>query len=142
MVADLIQVEYGKEIALETALGSALQNLVISHDRYARAAIDFLKRHSQGRATFLPLNLIEQPPDRLDGVRNILAQHGCKPATDAVRYDRKYQAVVYHLLGNAIIARIYQPLLRSPKTGKDFAWSPSTVIWSLRVGPLPWKDGA
>ncbi|HEY8344547.1 MAG TPA: chromosome segregation protein SMC [Bacillota bacterium] len=121
VVADLIQVEYGKEIALETALGSALQNLVISHDRYARAAIDFLKRHSLGRATFLPLNLIEQPPDRLDGVREILVQHGCKPATDAVRYDRKYQAVVYHLLGNTIIAPdLSAAVAVTQKTGKKF----------------------
>lgn len=121
VIADLIRVEHGKEIALETALGSALQNLVISHDRYARAAIDFLKRHSLGRATFLPLNLIEQPPDRLSGFRDILGHYACKPATDTVRYDQKYQAVIFHLLGNTIIAPDLQAAVAvAQKTGKRF----------------------
>jgi len=121
VVADLIQVHHGYEVALETALGATLQNLVISHDRYARAAIDFLKRHSLGRATFLPLNLIDNPPDRLSGIKKLLAQYKCIPATDGVKYDSRYEAIIFHLLGNTILAPdLAAAVSVTEKTGKRF----------------------
>lgn len=104
IVADLIKVKPGYEIALEVALGSSLQNLVISHDRFAREAIKYLKAHSLGRATFFPLNLIDPPPNRLDSVREILTQFRCLPAASAVTYQPQYQGVILQLLGRTIIA--------------------------------------
>ena len=58
LVAELITVKAGYEVALEVALGSALQFVVIEEDRQAQAAIAYLKRSGRGRATFLPLNLV------------------------------------------------------------------------------------
>ena len=80
IIADLIRPEPGYELALEVALGSALQNLVITHHRYAGQAIAYLKKHRLGRATFLPLNLIEGKPDRFQGYQSILAQYNARPA--------------------------------------------------------------
>ena len=54
IIADIIRPEPGYELALEVALGSALQNLVITHHRHAGQAINYLKQNRLGRATFLP----------------------------------------------------------------------------------------
>ena len=104
IIADLIRPAPGYELALEVALGSALQNLVITHHRYAGQAINYLKQNRLGRATFLPLNLIEGKPDRFREYESILAQYNSKPATDTVSYDRQYQAVVSHLLSSTLVA--------------------------------------
>lgn len=121
VVANLIKVERGYEVALEVALGSALQYLVITHDRYAREAIEYLKKYSAGRATFLSLNLIDAPPDRLSGLEALLAQHGCRPATEVVSYDHRYQAVVSHLLSGTIIApNLAAAVTVAEKTGKKY----------------------
>lgn len=104
VVADLIKVEKGYELALEVALGSAMQFVVINNDKAARAAIEYLKRYSLGRVTFLPLNLIDSRADRFQGLEGLFAQYDCRPATSVLRFDRSYQAVVFHLLGGTIIA--------------------------------------
>ena len=70
IVADLIKAEQGFELALDVAMGAAQQYLVITHDRDARQAIAYLKQNSLGRATFLPLNLIDEKKDRLTEVRD------------------------------------------------------------------------
>ena len=59
VVADLIQVEKDYEIAIETALGGSIQNIVTDHEQTAKQMIEFLKRNRYGRATFLPLTSIE-----------------------------------------------------------------------------------
>ena len=58
LVAELISVKAGYEVALEIALGSALQFVVLEDDAQAQAAIAYLKRSGRGRATFLPLNMV------------------------------------------------------------------------------------
>jgi chromosome segregation protein len=104
VVADLIRPERGCELALEVALGSALQNIVINHHRHAGQAITYLKQNKLGRATFLPLNLIEMKAERLADYKALLTQYNSRPATEVVFYDQKYQAVVSHLLSSTIIA--------------------------------------
>ncbi|MBM6901057.1 chromosome segregation protein SMC, partial [Gemmiger formicilis] len=54
-VAGILTVQKGYEVAIETALGFALQNIVVEDQGCARAAIAFLKEERAGRATFLPL---------------------------------------------------------------------------------------
>lgn len=121
VVADLIRPEPGYELALEVALGSALQNLVITHHRHAGQAIEYLKQHRLGRATFLPLNLIEGKPDRFGEYKSILAQYNSRPATETVSYDRQYQAVVSHLLSGTLIAPDFKTAVAvAEKTGKQF----------------------
>ena len=55
VVADIIHVEKNYEIAIETALGGSIQNIVTDNEDTAKSMIDFLKRNKFGRATFLPL---------------------------------------------------------------------------------------
>ena len=55
VVADIIKVEQEYEIAIETALGGSIQNIVTDNENTAKRMIEFLKRNKFGRATFLPL---------------------------------------------------------------------------------------
>ena len=60
VVADIIHVEKNYEIAIETALGGSIQNIVTDNEQTAKEMIEFLKKNRYGRATFLPLNSISQ----------------------------------------------------------------------------------
>ena len=57
-LSKLIHVEDQYTTAIETALGAAMQNLVVSSEEDGKAAIQMLKRRDGGRATFLPLTTI------------------------------------------------------------------------------------
>ena len=105
----------------KSLLGSALQNLVINHHRHAGQAIAYLKQHRLGRATFLPLNLIEGKTDRFNEFKTLLTQFNSKPATEAVFYEKPYQAVVSYLLSGTLIAPDLETAVElAEKTGKRF----------------------
>jgi len=105
-VAELIQVPQHIETAVETALGGALQHIVMQNEKSARVAISYLKQRQLGRATFLPLDVIRgrhlSEQDRrvfsqLDGFVGI--------AADLVSCKDTYREIVYNLLGNVLLAQ-------------------------------------
>ena len=96
-VAGILTVRKGYEVAIETALGFALQNIVVEDQQAARAAIGFLKDERAGRATFLPLDTVQGSrfTGRLTGTAEV--------AADFVETDEKYQHIVDNLLGRIIV---------------------------------------
>jgi chromosome segregation protein len=104
VVADLIKVKPGMELALETALGSALQNVVILHDRAAQEAIAYLKRQGKGRATFLPLNQVRAAESRLARFQADFTRCGAQPALALLEFDPQYQQIFNYLLNQVIVA--------------------------------------
>ena len=58
VVADIIHVQKDYEVAIETALGGSIQNIVTDNEQTAKRMIGFLKKNRYGRATFLPLSNI------------------------------------------------------------------------------------
>ena len=56
VVADIIKVDKKYEVAIETALGGNIQNIVTDTETTAKDTIEYLKKHRFGRATFLPLS--------------------------------------------------------------------------------------
>ena len=54
VVADIVKVEKEYEIAVETALGGSIQNIVTDNEETAKRMIQYLKQNKFGRATFLP----------------------------------------------------------------------------------------
>ncbi|CAH1197883.1 Chromosome partition protein Smc [Paenibacillus plantiphilus] len=104
-VAELVRVPEKVELAVETALGGALQHVVMHDERSARAAIAFLKQRQLGRATFLPLDVIrgrnipEQDKRVIAGIEGFVGV-----AADLVTCDSAYKSIVDNLLGNVIIA--------------------------------------
>ena len=96
-VAGILTVRKGYETAIETALGFALQNIVVEDERCARAAITFLKEERAGRATFLPLDTVQghRFTGRLTGTAEV--------AADLVEADERYRNIVDNLLGRIIV---------------------------------------
>ena len=96
-VAGILSVRKGYEIAIETALGFALQNIVVQDQGCARAAITFLKEERAGRATFLPLDTVQGSRfnGRLTGTAEV--------AADLVETAPQYQHIIDNLLGRIIV---------------------------------------
>ena len=96
-VGTVLTVEPGYEIAIETALGFAMQNIVVEGETSAKAAIAFLRDTKSGRATFLPLDTVQG--SRFSGP----LPAGARVAADLVQADTRYAAVVDNLLGRIIV---------------------------------------
>src|SRR5690606_12130999 len=108
-IAELIQVDKSYSVAIDIALGASLQHIVVKNEEAARAAIQFLKTNRSGRATFLPMTVIqpkEIPSHLINQIQNNPAFVGI--AANLVSFDGKYSNIIHHLLGNVIIAKDLQ----------------------------------
>ena len=96
-VSAILQVEPGREVAIETALGGALQNIVVENEAAAKAGIALLRSENAGRATFLPLDTVQpgQFRGRLSGSARL--------ASSLVQADARYSNIVSNLLGRIIV---------------------------------------
>ena len=103
VVADIIKVEKKYEIAIETALGGSIQNIVTSDEETAKQMIAYLKQNKYGRATFLPLTAIRGGQDiaRPEALR----EKGVIGTADKlVTVDEKFRKLSEHLLGRTLVA--------------------------------------
>ena len=96
-VSAILKVEPGCEVAVETALGAALQNIVVENEAAAKAAIALLRSDNAGRATFLPLDTVQPGVfrGRLSGTARL--------ASSLVQADARYDNIVSNLLGRIIV---------------------------------------
>jgi chromosome segregation protein SMC len=96
-VSTILKVESGCEVAIETALGGALQNIVVENEAAAKAAIALLRNDHAGRATFLPLDTVQPGVfrGRLSGTARL--------ASALVQADPRYENIVSNLLGRIIV---------------------------------------
>ena len=102
VVADLIQVEKDYEVAIETALGGSIQNIVTDSEQTAKQMITFLKKNRYGRATFLPLTSVRGRGDF--GPKEALGEPGVLGiASELVAVDGKYENLVRYLLGRTLV---------------------------------------
>ena len=100
-VGSLLTVDEGLETAIETALGAAIQNIVVDDERSAKAAIGLLRDERAGRATFLPLDTVSA---RRFENREVLGDPGVVGvASELVSCDERYRPAVDSLLGNVLI---------------------------------------
>jgi chromosome segregation protein len=104
-VANLLVVQSSFEVAIETSLGAALQNLVVGSEADARAAIAYLKQRQSGRATFMPLDVIKPRRISAEEERTARSHPDCIGiAAELVVVDQAYESVLWHLLGNVLVA--------------------------------------
>ena len=101
-IASLMQVDEAYTVAIETALGAGMQNIVVDREEDAKRAIQFLKQRDGGRATFLPLTAIRGEELRERGVENEFGFVGL--ASRLVRSDASYQGIFQNLLGRTVVA--------------------------------------
>ena len=102
VVADIIHVSKEYEIAIETALGGSISNIVTDNEQTAKSMIQFLKKNRFGRATFLPLTSIRgrraENADRICGEEGVIGL-----ASDLIRVDSQFGHLADYLLGRVFI---------------------------------------
>ena len=104
VVADIIKVEKEYEIAIETALGGSIQNIVTDNEDTAKRMIAYLKQNKFGRATFLPLTSMNGG----QGIRQkeALSEPGVIGlAHTLVTVEKRFQGLAENLLGRTIVVR-------------------------------------
>ena len=118
-VAELLRVPDEYTVAIEIALGGAMQNIVVERAEDGKRAIEYLKRRDGGRATFLPVSevrpgyLKERNLDREPGFVGI--------GNQLIQYDSKYDNVFSNLLGRVVICdKIDSAIAMARKFGHSF----------------------
>ena len=101
-VSMLIRTEDRYTVAVEIALGSAMQQIVMDDEQSAKAAIAYLKRSDSGRATFLPLNVIRGKALSEPGLESCRGFVGV--ASALVSCEARYNEILQNLLGKTVIA--------------------------------------
>jgi len=100
-VAQLINVDSKYSIAIETALGGALQNVIVENEETAKRCINLLKQQNSGRATFLPMTSVK---GYVLNENNLDMQEGfIAIASELVKYDKEYAGIISSILGRIVI---------------------------------------
>ncbi len=101
-VSQLIRTEDRYTVAVEIALGGALQQIVVGNEQDGKAVLAFLKRTGGGRTTVLPISVIKGRTLQENGVEKCRGYVGL--ASQLVKYEKTYQGIIENLLGRIVIA--------------------------------------
>ena len=114
VVADLISTKKKYEIAIETALGGSIRNIITDNENTAKYYIEFLKQNKYGRATFLPLTNVRP---RRNAVREeVLSEEGVIGlASDLTTCAEIYADLRSQLLGRTIVVDTIDHAIRLGK---------------------------
>ena len=119
VVADLIQTSKQYELAVETALGGSIQNIVTSDEQTAKRMIAFLKENRFGRATFLPLTAMKNSRGLKE--RSVLDEPGVIGlASDIVTCEDRFRDLVQNLLGRTVVI---ENIDRAVETARRYHYS-------------------
>jgi len=101
-VSRLIRTDDEFTVAMEIAMGGALQQIVVDSESDAKAAMAYLKRTGGGRATFLPISVIKGKLLSESGLEGCRGYVGI--ASELIRSESRYRGIVENLLGRTVIA--------------------------------------
>lgn len=101
-VAQNTGVEQKYALAVETALGGAMQNIIVENEETAKQCINFLREQKGGRATFLPVTSVKGRELNEQGLENCTGFEAV--ASHIVTYDPKFSGIMSSLLGRTVIA--------------------------------------
>ena len=103
LIADVVSTDREYEVAIETAFGGAMQNVITATREDAQALILYLKNNRAGQVTFLPVDAL-RPRYENEQIKSARREPGAVGfAIDLVSYDKKYENVIHNLLGNTLI---------------------------------------
>ncbi len=100
-ISKLISVDKKYSVAIETALGNAIQNIIVDTEADAKRAINYLKINNAGRATFLPISSIYAREFRENDFDDIYGFVGV--ASELVSVDKKYESIIKYLLAGTVV---------------------------------------
>lgn len=116
VLGEIFKVEKRFETAIEIALGGAISNIITEDENIAKLLIDYLKKNSLGRATFLPLNIIKGNRVNVSSeIKNVKGYLGI--ASDLISFDSKFREIMDYSLGKTIIAETMDDALKISKLG-------------------------
>ncbi|MBE6739685.1 MAG: chromosome segregation protein SMC [Ruminococcaceae bacterium] len=121
-VSKIITVEKQYSVAIETALGSTIQQIVCDSENDAKRAIEMLKSTGGGRATFLPISSIRSREFKETGFEDMYGYIGLAP--DLIKCDEQYKEIIKYLLGNTVVC---EDLDSAVKISKKFGYRLKTV---------------
>ena len=101
VVADIVRASKKYEVAIETALGGRIQNVVIDSENTAKVLIDYLKKNKFGRATFLPLSAMRN--NTFSNTEFLKEKGVVGIASELVEYDSVYKSLIGSLLGRIVV---------------------------------------
>ncbi len=114
-IADAIKAPKELELAIETALGGNLNNLICPDNNAAKTAVEFLKRTQRGRATFLPLASL-RPSYLSDRTLDVLHDKSVLGlANELIECARENEVAIDHLLSRFIIVQTLDDAIRLAK---------------------------
>ena len=114
-IASLIKVPSNYETAIEMVLGNTIQNIVTETENDAKNAIEYLKQNNYGRASFFPITAVKGEKlknnfNEFEGFVGI--------ASDLIEYDKKYEQIVYSLLGRTVVVKDMDEAIKIAKKNK------------------------
>ncbi|MBE6055014.1 MAG: chromosome segregation protein SMC [Clostridium sartagoforme] len=116
VLGEIFSVDRKYETAIEISLGGAISNIITEDENTAKLLIEYLKKNSLGRATFLPLNIIKGNRINVSNdIKNIKGYIGI--ASDLLSFDSKYKEIMDYSLGKTIIAENMESALKIAKLG-------------------------
>ena len=119
LVVDIFNCDEKHSLAIESALQSNLQAIVIDRDDDAKEYIDFLKKNNYGRATFYPLN---RYTSRSNENYNINDKDAIGFASELITYDKKYDNLFKSLLQRTVVTTTFDAALRISKVHKQYRY--------------------
>ncbi len=103
LIADVVSTKREYEVAIETAFGGAMQNVITATREDAQSLILYLKNNRAGQVTFLPTDAM-RPRYENEQIKSARREPGAVGfAIDLVTYDKKFENVIHNLLGNTLI---------------------------------------
>ena len=100
-VSKVLKVKKEHSTAVETALGNAIQHIIVDTEADAKRAIEMLKNDGKGRATFLPISSIKARDFTESGFEDMFGFVGI--ASELIECDEKYREIIKYLLGNTVV---------------------------------------
>ncbi|MBE7088143.1 MAG: chromosome segregation protein SMC [Clostridiales bacterium] len=103
LIADVVSTPKEYEVAIETAFGGAMQNVITATRDDAKYLIEYLKRTRAGQVTFLPIEAL-RPRFENEQIKLATRERGAIGfAVNLVKFNKKYENVIHNLLGNTLI---------------------------------------
>ncbi len=118
-VSNLISVDDKYIIAVETALGANMQNIIVDDEKSAKGAMYSLKRAKAGRATFYPVSTVKEPSLGDEVVRAASHKGFIGYADKLVRYDAEYSGVIKYLLARI---PVFDDIDNATEMARDSKW--------------------
>lgn len=116
IVASLIEVPKKYEVAIEVALGRAIQNIVCERISDAKRSIDFLRKNDLGRVTFLPLENLDDKGQQNEQLTEVAKEKGfIGIAKDLIKIEKRYGKLAEFLLGRILVVEDFETASRMIK---------------------------